>query len=63
MFGWFGAPTGTYLSKNAEHWQLHGLYYPPLLRSSTVKKFLAGYESMCEPQRDFTPEKVSLLFA
>jgi UDPglucose--hexose-1-phosphate uridylyltransferase len=37
-------------------WRLHLVYYPPLLRSATVKKFLVGYEMTAEPQRDLTPE-------
>ena len=36
------------------HWHMH--FYPPLLRSATVKKFMVGYEMLGEPQRDFTPE-------
>jgi galactose-1-phosphate uridylyltransferase len=32
---------------------------PPLLRSATVKKFLAGYEMLAEPQRDITPEQAA----
>ncbi|MGH7483393.1 MAG: UDP-glucose--hexose-1-phosphate uridylyltransferase [Longimicrobiales bacterium] len=42
----------------AEHpeWHLHMHFYPPLLRSATVKKFMVGYEMFGEPQRDFTPE-------
>ena len=31
-------------------------FYPPLLRSATVKKFMVGYELLGEPQRDITPE-------
>jgi UDPglucose--hexose-1-phosphate uridylyltransferase len=38
-------------------WQLHMHFYPPLLRSATVKKFMVGYEMMGESQRDITPEK------
>jgi UDPglucose--hexose-1-phosphate uridylyltransferase len=34
----------------------HMLFYPPLLRSATVKKFMVGYELLAEPQRDITPE-------
>ena len=37
-------------------WHLHAHYYPPLLRSSTVKKFMVGYELLDAPQRDITPE-------
>jgi len=35
---------------------LHMHFYPPLLRSATVKKFMVGYEMMAMPQRDLTPE-------
>jgi len=34
----------------------HMPFYPPLLRSATVKKFMVGYEMLAEPQRDITPE-------
>lgn len=34
-------------------------FYPPLLRSATVRKFLVGYELMAEPQRDITPEQAA----
>ena len=37
-------------------WVLHAHYYPPLLRSATVRKFMVGYEMMAMPQRDITPE-------
>lgn len=37
-------------------WHLHMHFYPPLLRSATVKKFMVGYEMMGDPQRDITPE-------
>jgi UDPglucose--hexose-1-phosphate uridylyltransferase len=45
---------------NAPHaeWQMHLHFYPPLLRSATVKKFLVGYEMLAQPQRDLTPEQV-----
>lgn len=36
------------------HWHMH--FYPPLLRSATVKKFMVGYEMLAHPQRDITPE-------
>lgn len=35
---------------------LHAHFYPPLLRSATVRKFMVGYEMLGEPQRDITPE-------
>ena len=38
---------------------LHLHFYPPLLRSATVRKFLVGYEMMAEPQRDITPEQAT----
>ncbi|MDI1254934.1 MAG: UDP-glucose--hexose-1-phosphate uridylyltransferase [Flavobacterium sp.] len=37
-------------------WHFHMHFYPPLLRSATVKKFMVGYEMMAESQRDITPE-------
>jgi UDPglucose--hexose-1-phosphate uridylyltransferase len=37
-------------------WHLHAHFYPPLLRSATVRKFMVGYELLAEPQRDITPE-------
>lgn len=41
----------------ASHLHLH--FYPPLLRSASVRKFLVGYEMMAEPQRDITPEQAA----
>lgn len=37
-------------------WHLHAHFYPPLLRSATVRKFMVGYELLAEPQRDITAE-------
>jgi UDPglucose--hexose-1-phosphate uridylyltransferase len=37
-------------------WHFHAHFYPPLLRSATVKKFMVGYEMLAMPQRDLTPE-------
>jgi len=37
-------------------WHLHMHFYPPLLRSATVRKFMVGYEMLGNPQRDITPE-------
>jgi UDPglucose--hexose-1-phosphate uridylyltransferase len=37
-------------------WVLHAHFYPPLLRSATVRKFMVGYELLAMPQRDITPE-------
>ncbi|MDR3518777.1 MAG: UDP-glucose--hexose-1-phosphate uridylyltransferase [Azospirillaceae bacterium] len=56
--GWHGAPTGPGAT-DSPHWQLHAHYYPPLLRSATVKKFMVGYEMLAEPQRDLTAEQAA----
>jgi UDPglucose--hexose-1-phosphate uridylyltransferase len=40
------------------HWHMH--FYPPLLRSATVKKFMVGYEMLANPQRDITPEMAAI---
>ena len=37
-------------------WQLHAHFYPPLLRSATIRKFMVGFEMLGSPQRDLTPE-------
>ena len=42
-------------------WHWHMVFYPPLLRSATVKKFMVGYEMLAAPQRDITPEKAAAL--
>lgn len=54
--GWHGAPfdDGDYRG-----WQLHAHYYPPLLRSATVRKFMVGYEMLAEAQRDITQEQAA----
>lgn len=54
--GWHGAPT---YDKACPHWQLHAHFYPPLLRSATVKKFMVGYEMLGEAQRDLTAEQAA----
>jgi UDPglucose--hexose-1-phosphate uridylyltransferase len=45
----------------AEHprWHLHGHFFPPLLRSATIRKFMVGYELLAGPQRDITPENAA----
>lgn len=40
-------------------WQMHVHFYPPLLRSATVKKYLVGYEMLAQAQRDLTPEQAA----
>lgn len=40
-------------------WHLHSHFYPPLLRSATIRKFMVGYEMLASPQRDITPESAA----
>lgn len=54
--GWHGAP---FDNKEHPEWQLHAHFYPPLLRSATVRKFMVGYEMLAEAQRDITPEQAA----
>lgn len=54
--GWHGAPN---TEVDTRHWQLHCHFYPPLLRSASVKKFMVGYEMLAESQRDMTPEQAA----
>ncbi|NJN81063.1 MAG: UDP-glucose--hexose-1-phosphate uridylyltransferase [Caldilineaceae bacterium] len=54
--GWHGQPTD---GLTHPHWQLHAHFYPPLLRSATVKKFMVGYELLANPQRDITAEQAA----
>ncbi len=51
--GWHGAP---FNGEENQHWQLHAHFYPPLLRSATVRKFMVGYEMLAETQRDLRPQ-------
>jgi UDPglucose--hexose-1-phosphate uridylyltransferase len=69
--GWHGAPTGPISSQSqsgavtsgsddgSSHWQLHAHFYPPLLRSATVRKFMVGFEMLAEAQRDLTAEQAA----
>lgn len=54
--GWHMAPSQ---DEKDRAWQLHAHFYPPLLRSATIKKFMVGYELLAEAQRDLTPEQAS----
>jgi UDPglucose--hexose-1-phosphate uridylyltransferase len=54
--GWHGAP---FSDGPNGHWQLHAHFYPPLLRSASVRKFMVGYEMLAEAQRDLTPEQAA----
>jgi UDPglucose--hexose-1-phosphate uridylyltransferase len=57
--GWHQAPfTGP---QNTAHFQLHAHFYPPLLRSASVRKFMVGYEMLAEAQRDLTPERAAAM--
>jgi len=51
--GWHGAP---FDDEPADHWRLHAHFYPPLLLSASMRKFMVGYELTAEPQRDLTAE-------
>jgi UDPglucose--hexose-1-phosphate uridylyltransferase len=44
------------LIADARVWHLHAHFYPPLLRSATIRKFMVGFELLGGPQRDLTPE-------
>ena len=54
--GWHGAP---HRIPDTDHWRLHAHFYPPLLRSATVRKFMVGFEMLAEAQRDLTPEQAA----
>jgi UDPglucose--hexose-1-phosphate uridylyltransferase len=51
--GWHQCPTD---GQSHDEWHVHAHFYPPLLRSATVKKFMVGFEMLGTPQRDITPE-------
>ena len=57
--GFHGAPTGPSREEDDCHWQFHAIYYPPLLRSASVKKFMVGYEMLANVQRDLTAEQAA----
>lgn len=54
--GWHGGP---FSEAAPDHWQLHAHFFPPLLRSATVRKHMVGYELLAEVQRDLTAEAVA----
>ncbi len=54
--GWHMAPANP---RDIRSWHVHAHFYPPLLRSATVRKFMVGYEMLAEPQRDITPEEAA----
>lgn len=55
--GWHGAPSA---QADDPAWQLHAHFYPPLLRSASVRKFMVGFEMLGEAQRDLTPEQAAV---
>lgn len=55
--GWHGAP----FDGDGAGWRLHAHFYPPLLRSAQIRKFMVGFEMLAEPQRDLTPERAAAL--
>ena len=57
--GWHGAPFGSTDDDDTQSWQLHAHFFPPLLRSATVRKFMVGFEMLAEAQRDLTPEQAA----
>lgn len=54
--GWHSAP---FDGEEHPEWGLHAHFFPPLLRSASVRKFMVGYEMMAEAQRDLTPEQAA----
>jgi len=42
-----------------DEWHFHAHFFPPLLRSATVRKFMVGYEMLASPQRDISPESAA----
>jgi len=64
--GWHGAPypergdaDAPAVPEDSAPWQLHAHFYPPLLRSASVRKFMVGFEMLAEAQRDLTPEQAA----
>ncbi|MGA2101723.1 MAG: UDP-glucose--hexose-1-phosphate uridylyltransferase [Candidatus Sulfotelmatobacter sp.] len=51
--GFHQSPTN---GEDHPEWHFHGHFYPPLLRSATIRKFMVGFEMLGSPQRDITPE-------
>jgi UDPglucose--hexose-1-phosphate uridylyltransferase len=54
--GFHQAPTD---GQDRKEWHFHAHFYPPLLRSATVRKFMVGFEMLGMPQRDITPESAA----
>ena len=54
--GFHQAPTD---GQDHPEWQFHAHFYPPLLRSAEIRKFMVGFEMLGMPQRDITPESAA----
>lgn len=54
--GWHSRPAD---GRPSDHWLMHAHFYPPLLRSATIQKFMVGYELLAETQRDITAEQAA----
>jgi UDPglucose--hexose-1-phosphate uridylyltransferase len=54
-----GVHQAPYDGEAHDEWRMHLHFYPPLLRSATVKKFMVGYEMLAQPQRDLTAEQAA----
>jgi UDPglucose--hexose-1-phosphate uridylyltransferase len=54
-----GLHPAPYDEEEHPEWQFHAHFYPPLLRSATIRKFMVGFELLGGPQRDITPESAA----
>jgi UDPglucose--hexose-1-phosphate uridylyltransferase len=54
-----GLHSAPYDEEEHPEWQFHAHFYPPLLRSATIRKFMVGFELLGGPQRDITPESAA----
>jgi UDPglucose--hexose-1-phosphate uridylyltransferase len=54
-----GLHPAPYDGKDHPEWQFHAHFYPPLLRSATIRKFMVGFELLGGPQPDITPESAA----
>jgi UDPglucose--hexose-1-phosphate uridylyltransferase len=59
--GFHQSPTdgGGPVKTDHPEWHFHAHFYPPLLRSATIRKFMVGFEMLGMPQRDVTPESAA----
>ena len=54
-----GCDVAPFDNEQQDEWTLHANFFPPLLRSATVRKFMVGYERIAEAQRDLTAEQAA----